>query len=43
MEDFTENEVQQSRRSVVLDFQKVPLQAFLSVPTESVSTVTLQC
>ena len=36
LENFTESEVRQSRRSVVLDLQKVPLQAFLSVPADSV-------
>jgi hypothetical protein len=39
MESFTESEVQQSRQNVVLDLQKVPLQAFLSVPAESVSAI----
>jgi hypothetical protein len=42
MEDFTESEVQQRWRSVVLDLQKVPLQDFLSVPAESVSAICLQ-
>jgi hypothetical protein len=42
MENFTESEVQQSKRSVVLDLQKVPPQAFLSVPAESVSAICLQ-
>jgi hypothetical protein len=42
MENFTESEVQQSRRSVVLEFQKVPLQAFLSVPAESALVICLQ-
>ena len=39
MDDFTESEVQQRWRSVVLEFQKVPLQAFLSVPAESASVI----
>jgi hypothetical protein len=42
MKNITENEVQQSGRSVVLDLKKVPLQAFLSVPAESVSAICLQ-
>jgi hypothetical protein len=42
MESFTESEVQQSWRSLVLDFQKVPHQAFLSVLAESVSAIRLQ-
>ena len=41
MENFTESVVQQSKRSVVRDLQKVPLQAFLSVPAESVSAIRL--
>ena len=42
MESFTESEVRQGWRSVVLDLQKVPHQAFLSVPAESVSAICLQ-
>ena len=39
MKNFTENKVRQAGQSVVLDLQKVPLQAFLSVPAESVSAI----
>jgi hypothetical protein len=39
MENFTESEVRQNRRSVVLDLQKVPPQLFFSVPAESVSAI----
>jgi hypothetical protein len=39
MENFAESEIQQSWRTVVLDLQKVPHQAFLSVPAESVSAI----
>jgi hypothetical protein len=39
MEDFTESEVQQRWRGVVLDLQEVPLQVFLSVPAESISAI----
>jgi len=41
MGNFTEGEVQQRWRKVELDLQKVPLQAFLSVPAESVSAICL--
>jgi hypothetical protein len=41
MENFTESDVQQRWRNVVLDLQTVPQQAFLSVPAESVSTICL--
>jgi hypothetical protein len=41
MENFTESEAQQRWRSVVLDLKMVPLQAFLSVPAESVSAICL--
>jgi len=42
MENFTESEVPQSRRNVVLHLQRVPLQGFLSVPAESVSAICLR-
>jgi hypothetical protein len=42
MENFTESEVRQSGRSAVFDLQKVPPQAFFSVPAESVSAIFLQ-
>jgi hypothetical protein len=42
MENFTEREVRQRWRSVVLDLQKVPHQAFLSVPAESVPAIGSQ-
>jgi DNA polymerase-4 len=41
MENFTESELQQRWRSVVLDLRKVPHQAFLCVPAESVSAICL--
>jgi hypothetical protein len=42
IENFTGSGVQQSRKNVVLDLQKIPLQALLSVPAESVSKICLQ-
>ena len=42
MENVTESEVLQSRWSVVLDLQKVPLQGLFSVPAESVSAIRLK-
>jgi hypothetical protein len=42
MENIIESEVQQSRRSVMHDLQKVSLQAFLSIPAESVPAIYLK-
>jgi hypothetical protein len=39
--NFTKSEARQKWQTVVLDLQKVPLQAFLSVSAESASAICL--
>jgi hypothetical protein len=41
-ENFIESEVRESGRSVVVDLQKVPVQAFLGIPAESGSAICLR-
>jgi hypothetical protein len=42
MDDLTESEVRQTGREVLKELQKIPLQTFLSVPAEPVSTLCFE-